>query len=451
MILNDELLQLLRCPVTGDVLERRGDHLQAHNGEHQYPLVNGIPWVLPNARNSLLDWGAKLNHFQQVLRSEIAQLERELKNAPDYTRDRLTRMHTAKKAFVDGVIELIKPVVSTRVAEKSLYDSLRDRAPSTQNLLSYEANLYRDWVWGEEENRASAELVTRLLDGGKPQRLLVLGAGSCRLACDLHTALQPQATVATDINPLLLMAADRIFSGEDFKLYEFPLQPRDMGHIAVEQSFKGLAAWPENFHLAFADVANSPFEAQAFDAVVTPWLIDIQPHELGKFLANLNQYLPVGGQWINFGSLVFNQRRDAYCYTVDEVREVAAENGFAIDKPTETETPYLKSPHNVGYRVERIWSWRAEKTADVEAQESPQVLPEWLLDIRQPIPRTRYFQAFAQQQRVHAELASEVNGKTSIKAIAGRLAKQNRMDADQAAEMVRNFFLDIYRQNNTSA
>lgn len=447
MEFSEQLQELLRCPVSGEMLERQGEQLRSVDGEHEYPLVNGIPWVLPHARNSLLDWGAKLNHFRQVLQAEIAQLERELKSAPTFTRARLERMHAAKRAFLQGVTELVLPVVSTRVAEKSLYDALRDRAPSTQNLLSYEANLYRDWIWGEEENRLSAELVLEKFAGASPGKLLVLGAGSCRLAHDLHIALSPRATVATDINPLLLLAADRLLSGQDFSLYEFPLQPRNVEDIAVEQSFRGLDAWPDNFHLAFADAANSPFAAQAFDAVVTPWLIDVQPYELGRFLRQLNRYLPLGGHWINFGSLVFNQRRDAYCYTIDEVREVAAENGFALGEPVETEMPYLKSPHNVGYRVERVWSWRAEKTADVGAEEDVQALPEWLLDIRQPIPRVRYIHSFAQQQRVHAELAGEVNGKTSIKAIAGRLAKQNNMDADEAAQLVRNFFLEIYQQN----
>jgi hypothetical protein len=291
-------------------------------------------------------------------------------------------------------------------------------------------------------------MVIDRFDDNRPDKLLVLGAGSCRLAYDLHGALSPGMTVATDINPLLLLAADRVFSGEDFSLYEFPLQPRTAVDIAVEQSFKGLQQWPDGLHLAFADVASPPFKPHAFDAVVTPWLIDVQPHELGKFLRYLNQYIPVGGQWINFGSLVFNQRRDAFCYTVEEVREVAAENGFALGQPEETEVPYLRSPHNVGYRMERIWSWRAEKTADVEAATGAQVLPEWLLDISQPIPRLRYVHEFAQQQRVHAELAAEANGKTSIKAIAGRLAKQNNIDRDQAAELVRNFFLDIYQQNS---
>ena len=322
MIFSDELKDILRCPVSGEPLEQQGDQLRTASGEHQYPLINGIPWVLPHSRNSLLDWGAKLNHFKQVLLSEIASLEKELGNAPKFTRDRLTHLREAKQSFLRTVFTLLLPVVATRVAEKSLYDALRDRAPSTQNLLSYEANLYRDWVWGEEENRISAELILKQSGEKKPEKILVLGAGSCRLAYDLHRALQPQLAVATDINPLLLLAADKIFSGEDFTLHEFPSHPRNSKNIAIEQPFKGLPAWPENLHLIFADAANSPFRQHVFDTVVTPWLIDIQPYELGRFLKKINQYMPLGGQWLNFGSLVFNQRRDAHCYAIEEVYEV---------------------------------------------------------------------------------------------------------------------------------
>ena len=71
MILSEQFLDMLCCPVTGQRLEQEGEELRSADGEHQYPLVNGIPWVLPHARNSLLDWGAKLNHFRQVLLGEI--------------------------------------------------------------------------------------------------------------------------------------------------------------------------------------------------------------------------------------------------------------------------------------------------------------------------------------------------------------------------------------------
>ena len=448
MKFDDQILELMRCPLSGDVLVRQGQELHAMDSGQTYPLVNGVPWLLPNARNSLLDWGAKLHHFQQVLMAEIEQLAREIKSAPAVTQARLATLHAAKTAFLTGVSDIMRPVVTTRVAEKSLYDTLRHRAPSIQNLLSYEANLYRDWIWGDDENRAGAAIISKAAAGHNARRMLVLGAGSGRLALDLHRQLLPETTVATDINPLLLMAADRIFCGQSFDLFEFPQQPRKTDYVAVEHRFEGLDNWPAGLHLAFADAANSPFAANAFDLVVTPWLIDIQPHELGRFLRQLNGYVPLGGHWVNFGSLVFNQARDAHCYSIEELTSVAHEHGFTLNDPVETEMPYLKSPYNAGYRMERVWSWRAEKTAEVAPRKDVQTLPEWLLDVQKPIPRARYLQAFEKQHRMFAELASEVDGSTSIKAIGRRLARQNRADPAEATRMVRNFFLDVYQQNH---
>lgn len=448
MLLQENFQNLLRCPVTGETLVRKDAVLESESGEHSYPLIDGVPWLLPHARNSLLDWGAKLHHFQQVLQSEAESLARDEKGASAATRQRLETLRRAKEAFLQEVIEIVSPIATAKVAQKSTYDALRDRAPSTQNLLSYESNLYRDWVWGEEENALCTKIVLEQFADTRPGRLLVLGAGSCRLAYDLHCALGPQMTAATDINPLLLLAANRIFSGGDFALHEFPEQPRTAADVAVAHRFSALEAWPEGFHLAFADAANPPFLPHAFNSVVTPWLIDIQPLKLGRFLRQLNQYLPVGGQWINFGSLVFNQRRDAHCYAIDEIGSIAEENGFRLGEPAETEIPYLRSPYNAGYRVERVWSWRAEKFEDVSAQPGAQVLPEWLLDAGQPIPSTRYLQEFSRQHRMYAEIVAEVNGKLSVRAIAGRFAKQNGMDRAEAEQMLRNFFLDLHRQNH---
>lgn len=448
MTFDETLLTLLRCPTTGSALTRHGQVLRADDETYEYPLIEGVPWLLPHPRNSLLDWGAKLHHFQQVLMGEIEQLEREGKRTEGVTRERLAKMHAAKQSFLTSVIDLIRPVVTTQVAEKSLYDTLRNRAPSIQNLLSYEANLYRDWVWGDEENAQCRDIVLGEVGDLAPQRMLVLGAGSGRLAVDLHTALAPPTTLATDINPLLLLTAERVISGKTFSLYEFPHEPRRLADMAVEQTLRGLDTPPPGLHLAFADAMSSPFAPESFDLVVTPWLIDIQPFELGLFLRQLNSYLPTGGVWANFGSLVFNQSRDAYCYTVEEIEGIAQENGFELGDCRETEMPYLRSPHNAGYRMERVWSWRAEKIRHIAPAEDVQVLPEWLLDVSKPIPRTRYFQAFAQQHRVYAELTSEIDGKTSIKTIGRRMARQNRVDPNEAMEMVRNFFLEIYQQNH---
>ncbi len=446
MPLAADLLELLVCPAGGGALCLRDQVLVGGDESRVYPIVNNVPWLLPNPGNSLSDWSAKLNHFNQVLLSEITTLEKESRHARDATRARLELLLRGKRAFIRRVSELLYPVVSAKAASKAAYDALRDRAPQLQNLLSYEANLYRDWVWGEEENALTAQIVDARLGDRACEKIVVLGAGAGRLALDIHKMRQPKITVATDINPLLVMAAEYLLSGQSMAMYEFPLQPRKTEFVAVEHRIEGETK-PDNFHFVFSDANKPCFKPGAFDVVLTPWLIDIQPLELGRFLKQLNQYLPEGGTWVNFGSLVFNQKREALCYSVEEVRGIAKAQGFSVEDLHEHEIPYLKSPYNAGYRVERVWSWSARKVSHVNAVKSPQVLPTWLLDGRQPLPMADYFRQFSHTHRIYAQLAAEVDGKTSLNKIARKFARQNHMDEQEAVQLVKNFFIDLHQQN----
>ncbi len=108
-----------------------------------------------------------------------------------------------------------------------MHAALGTELPVSQGLTTYYPNLHRDWCWGDEENRASLEAVVASLPAtGAPARLLVLGAGACRLAYDLHQRLRPSLTVALDFNPFFLLAAARILAGPPLELYEFPIAPR---------------------------------------------------------------------------------------------------------------------------------------------------------------------------------------------------------------------------------
>lgn len=445
--LSEDLLALIRCPSSQQALTRSGNQLISVDSEYSYPVIQNIPWLLPNPSNSIVDWSAKLNYFKQVLLTEVGTLQAEIQKSPKLSLPRLEKLLTAKQSFVTQVSQLMSPLTSTKMAPKAIYDAFYDRAPSTQNLLSYEANLYRDWIWGDEENQLSQDIVLQEIRNLKPQKLIVLGAGACRLTYDIHRAIAPQITVATDINPLFLLAVEHIFSGQDLTLYEFPNNPRNIDVIAVEQTFKGLEKWPDNLHLLFSDAATPPFPPGAFDIVLTPWLIDIQPLEFSYFLKRLNHYIPKGGHWVNFGSLVFNQKRDAFCYAIDELEELAENNGFKIKNIKEHEIPYLKSPDNAGYRMERVWTWQAEKILSIEQQSTPQNFPTWLTDPQQPVPVTRYFQSFTMTHKMYANLASEIDGRQSIQKIARKMARKNNMDTNEATKMVRDFLVKIYSQN----
>ncbi len=445
--LSETLVACLICPETGESLQLQQDALVSADSGVRYPLIQHVPWLLPNPHNSLTDWGAKLNHFNQVILSEIKELEKTLKQTDGATRERIQRLLQGKQVFIRRVSELLLPVMRAQAATKPAYDALRDRAPTTQNLLSYEANLYRDWVWGQEENKLTADIVSAHLAKEDVNKLIVLGAGAGRLALDLHHAWQSSMTIATDINPLLVMAAEYLLQGETLPFVEFPLQPRTSEYVAVEHNIVGEKK-PENFHFIFSDAVKPSVKRGSFDTVVTPWFIDIQPLEFGRFLRQLNHYVPTGGRWVNFGSLVFNQRRDKLCYSIDEVKAIAEAQGFTIDDIQEHEIPYLKSPYNAGYRMERVWSWSAIKTHDLTSVTSPQNLPVWLLDSAQAIPKAEYFSQFSYTHRVYAQLTAEVDGKTSINKMAKKFSRQNKMDEQEAQRLLVNFFMDLHVQNN---
>jgi hypothetical protein len=258
--------------------------------------------------------------------------------------------------------------------------------------------------------------------------------------------LSPTITVATDINPLLTLAAKQIFDGNNLDIYEFPTEPINSDYVAIEHRIKGNKA-PDNFHTVFSDANRPAFKKGCFDTVITPWLIDIQPLELSWFLQQLNQYISVGGQWINFGSLVFNQQRDALCYSIEEVKTIALAQGFEINSISQQQIPYLKSPYNAGYRIETVWSWLARKVADVDAIEETPFLPDWLLDTSLPVPKADYFKQFNLKHRLYAQLGAEVDGRTSIKKISSKLAKQYAMDSSEAANLVKHLFIDLFTQN----
>ena len=440
------IIDILRCPLTGEALAFTEEgNLQTESGAQAYPMLNGVPWLLSRPRNSLLDWSAKLNHFQQSLLHEIAALEAELVSEPSIVSSTQARIQTllhGKKQFLVEITQLMQPLATTKITSRAVYDALRDRAPMQQNLLSYEANIYRDWVWGDEENQQSMALLESIAPESLG-KLCVMGAGACKLALDVHQQLMPDLTVATDINPLFLLAMQQLLAGETLSLTEFPLQPKSSECVSICHDIAIDTRKTDNFHLAFSDAAKPAFAAAAFDTVLTPWLIDIQPHALLVFLKQLNHYLPIGGVWLNLGSLVFHQARDVLCYSREEIDSIAEQAGFVLEHCEQQSIPYLKSPYNAGHRVETVWVWRARKIADAERVKDLQDKPDWLLDPELPVPALAEFATAAQQNRLLTEILERIDGKVSTAAIARKLAQQYQADEAEMRHMLHAYLNEL--------
>ena len=86
MELSEDLISLLRCPNNGQPLTLNNNELLCAETKKSYPLVDGIPWLLPEPANALLDWGAKIHHLNQVFSNEANQLEKQLAKSPALVR-----------------------------------------------------------------------------------------------------------------------------------------------------------------------------------------------------------------------------------------------------------------------------------------------------------------------------------------------------------------------------
>jgi hypothetical protein len=173
------------------------------------------------------------------------------------------------------------------------------------------------------------------------------------------------------------------------------------------------------------------------------------PAKLGDTLSALNHYLPVGGSWVNFGSLVFHHRDQTLCYTMAEISELAQHYGFEITDHRNEQVPYLHSPHNAGYRMERIWVWHAVKTHDVPLSRPPQPLPDWFYDTSLPVPAHPYFAQLSRYNSLSGETLSWANGQISLNKMASRLAKKHKIDKTEAKKMLVQLYRQIVEQMQT--
>lgn len=357
---------------------------------------------------------------------------------------RLEQLAAGYAGQVACVEALLTPLaIGDRPAARAAMTAFDVRVPAHQDLHSYYVNLHRDWVWGADENRRSAELVEAMIPEATG-RLLVLGAGGCRLAYDLHQGGRYERTVALDINPLLMLTAARLLSGEAVDLYEFPIAPRGPGDHAIRRTLTPPPTPRGGLELVFGDAQNPPFADGGFDVVVTPWLCDILDDAFHATACRVNRLLREGGVWVNFGSVSFTGARPNARLGVEEVWEQVRGAGFALETHQDEEIPYMRSPASRHARLETVALYRARKVRAVEPPAPRPPLPAWLRDPRVPIPVSEHLEATAIASRLQAVALALVNGQRSAADLAAFLVEQKLMGPEAALAAVRGMLLRIH-------
>jgi hypothetical protein len=336
--------------------------------------------------------------------------------------------------------------VAAAAAVPETYRALGSPLPPGQGLTSYYANLHRDWCWGEAENELAYAVVDRALGSANPGRMLVPGCGAGRLAYDLHVRRGPVTTIAADLNPLMLIVAQRMFAGGHVELHEFPLAPRDLGCHALLRDLHAPAPAPPGLRTIVADASRAPFAAGAFDTVVTPWLVDILDEDFATFAARLNSWLRPGGRWVNSGSLLFQHADPARCYSLDELPAILHKAGFDDIEVQEDVVPYLSSPASRNGRMERLVTFSAIVREPVTPPPPHRNAPRWLEHDDVPVPMLPQVESQVLAMRVHSFVASLVDGQRTLRDIADILAHERLLPADEALPAVRGFLRRLFME-----
>ncbi len=447
------LRDLLACPRCGKTLSHENG-LRCVPCNVEYPRIGGIPWLFAEPGASIAEWRTRMNRSLRQIEFDANKTAKALESADLHALSarRLARMRDAQTAHARELSQLLAPLaIDDLPTSLAVHLALRTRVAPAQGLTTYSGNLHRDWCWGAEENRLSFELVAASLPKRPGMRLLVLGAGGGRLAYDLHMGLAPEATVALDVNPMLSLAAERIIRGDTLVLHEFPLAPKTSADVAVERSLAAPSPVSEGFHWILADALRAPFVDESFDAVVTPWFVDVVDERFATLAKRINRLLRPGGTWTVFGSMRFAAADPADAICADEAAAFIADAGFAPVDVVESTIPYLCSPASRHARRETVVAIGSTKSKRIPAPERHSALPEWLIRSNQPIPLLEGFRVQAATTQLYALLMSMIDGRRSLRDMAVLMEQRRLMPQAEAEAALRDFLIKMYDESRAAA
>ena len=449
----NRLADLIACPRCDKTpLSEKNGGYRCSACKVDYPAVGGIPWLFAEPDASLGEWRNRLHFSLQQLSNESQRMQTEL-SADDIgslTRQRLERLVKAVDEHRGMLRKILEPVdIQSMQASHETYLALRTRLPIDQGIQTYYANIHRDWAWGDAENEASVNEIKAIVKQGDGDDralgdTLILGAGACRLAYDIHMQLGTARTIAMDFNPLLLLVARSVMDGGRTELYEFPMAPKSLENFAVLRKLSAPQPVRENFHLVFGDALRPPFATASFDTVITPWIIDIVNEELTIQAARINKLLKPQGRWINFGSLAFDHPQRARRYSTEETLAIVEQAGFATPHVRDTLIPYMCSPASRHGRQETVFTFSATRTSDAATPARHKALPDWIVTGKEAVPLLQSFRSQALSTQIYSYIMSLIDGKRTISDMAKILEQQKLMTRQEAKPAIRTFLTRMW-------
>jgi hypothetical protein len=444
---------MLVCPICGN--DVAAFHCGGCNSE--FFSLAGIPCMFTTGIQQKNLWQHQMSMMETQGADALAHLDYILQgyDISQLTRDRLTQARDAMSESLEMIMGQLKNggLVSRR---EPLFEQMR-----IDNPTEYYHHILRDWAWDAEPskhykthvNDANLQRVLNVWKNPQPGKMLFLGAGAGRLSWDLHKVLQPEFTIASDINPFLLSCAYTLIKTRKPltlpELYTYP----QIGYPYSRSWLMKPPADPDGLHNRWfalgADVWNMPLRESSVDSIVTSWLLDVTGGDVKDLISVIDYLLKPGGYWINTGPLLYSgQLSFDMKYSAEEILEFAEMAGFEIELQAVEEIAHMASPLNARYHHEQIFSFSARKRTEARPLPEPGntsawLTPPWLVMHHQPVPNIQ-FQCQVGHEFI-AQVLGLVDGTRSIYLIA-QLMQPYLPEGVDAKEAVVALFGQILEQ-----
>jgi ubiquinone/menaquinone biosynthesis C-methylase UbiE len=447
---------IFACPASGEPLKDAGHQLVGANAT--YPKVSDIPWLFPDPKHVLANWRERADRLLQEYAAENSDLKETIKDSSSaLTKQRIEKIRILKIQQLETLKRILEPMKLGTKLSLPKKTAFGYRLPFSQGLLGYFPNVARDWGAGNEladrENRilfdTTLAAIPAEVQNNPAPRILVLGSGASRLAYDIAKHFPQSLVVALDLNPVLLLAAQSVNDGEKLKAVTFSVSPRDRlcpGETIELVAPKGQAT---NLKFVFGDVYALPFQEEAFDLCISPWLVDILPRRFSELTASIHRVLKPDGHWANCGAWFFNFQNEVDNISLAEAEETGKSMGWNPLSSSLVETPYLQSLQDNHRRFETmtVFTWQKSKTLEPPVRTSQEnIRPsiddrvDWIRNPALTVPKLSPFTNSAETYATMAWVLAQVDGKRSLNEIAAILVQQSGMEPEQAVDAVQSFF-----------
>jgi hypothetical protein len=412
-----------------------------------YPRLGSIPVLFREPDTYLAIVGQQLRDLAAQIDTTSRALESQV-GAPDVlpsARARCEALLSASRQQHSDIAALLTPLLPPAAPQPT------QPAMNVPSLLTNIHYLFRDWGWpssGDDENARTLAAVLRVLGSGSIGTTLVLGAGACRLAADLHRAAGTTETVALDIDALLTAAAGVIVRGGTVQLTEAYADINEYERPSTRWTLRAPQPLGAGFHLMLANGLNPPFAPNTFDTVVTPWFIDAIPSDLREAITVAGTVLRRSGRWVSIGPLRYaSDVPIARRFSREEVFELVERAGLRLSAWESSSSPSLVSPQTGRGRVEWVVAFCAVKDGSAPQESAPNSPPSWILFGHIPIPALDRVPLVAPDDPLSRLVLDAIDGSRTLDGVTEIVAGQigsSGFSRRHVREAVRRCLADLH-------